>query len=64
MSTSQHLSHLFPLSLGHYRAMEWNEQEQVYGINDELGILVQVTVSVASRIIRSLVLYHFTGSRK
>jgi len=28
---------------GHYRALEWNEQEQVYGINDELGILVQVT---------------------
>ena len=44
--------------------MEWNEQEQVYGINDELGILVQVTVSVASWTIRSLVLCHFTGSRK
>ncbi|KAF8479703.1 emp24/gp25L/p24 family/GOLD-domain-containing protein [Russula ochroleuca] len=27
---------------GHYRALEWNEQGQVYSINEELGILVQV----------------------
>jgi hypothetical protein len=35
-------------SLGHYRAMEWNEQGNVYSINEQLGILVEVTVSVAS----------------
>ncbi|KAH9989858.1 emp24/gp25L/p24 family/GOLD-domain-containing protein [Russula vinacea] len=28
---------------GHYRALEWNEQGQVYSINEELGILVQVS---------------------
>ncbi|KAI0305968.1 emp24/gp25L/p24 family/GOLD-domain-containing protein, partial [Multifurca ochricompacta] len=28
---------------GHYRALEWNEHEQQYKINEELGILVQVT---------------------
>ncbi|KAI9508198.1 emp24/gp25L/p24 family/GOLD-domain-containing protein [Russula earlei] len=28
---------------GHYRALEWNEKEQLYKINEELGILVQVT---------------------
>jgi len=28
---------------GHYRALEWNDQEQLYKINEELGILVQVT---------------------
>jgi hypothetical protein len=45
MFTSQHLSQSFLLSLGHYRALEWNEQGQVYSINEELGILVQVAVS-------------------
>lgn len=35
----------FCTSLGHYRALEWNEQGQVYSINEELGILVQVSVS-------------------
>ncbi|KAI0065609.1 hypothetical protein BV25DRAFT_1851095, partial [Artomyces pyxidatus] len=28
---------------GHYRALEWNEESQTYGINEELGILVEVT---------------------
>ncbi|KAI0296048.1 emp24/gp25L/p24 family/GOLD-domain-containing protein [Russula brevipes] len=28
---------------GHYRALEWNEHEQSYKTNEELGILVQVT---------------------
>jgi len=28
---------------GHYTALEWNEKEQIYKANDELGILVQVT---------------------
>ncbi|KAH9993667.1 emp24/gp25L/p24 family/GOLD-domain-containing protein [Russula compacta] len=28
---------------GHYNALEWNEQEQLYKVNEELGILVQVT---------------------
>ncbi|TFY72017.1 hypothetical protein EVG20_g999 [Dentipellis fragilis] len=27
---------------GHYRALEWNEQNQNYAINEELGILVEV----------------------
>ncbi|KJA15562.1 hypothetical protein HYPSUDRAFT_48265 [Hypholoma sublateritium FD-334 SS-4] len=27
---------------GHYRALEWNEQEQTYGENPELGIVVEV----------------------
>ncbi|KAF9473359.1 hypothetical protein BDN70DRAFT_867495 [Pholiota conissans] len=27
---------------GHYRALEWNEQEQAYGENPELGIIVDV----------------------
>ncbi len=48
MTTNQHLSHSFSLSLGHYRAMEWSEQGQVYSINEMLGILVEVTVSEAS----------------
>ena len=43
------LNQPFCVSLGHYRAVEWNEQEQQYKINEELGILVQVTVSNASR---------------
>ncbi|KAF8498725.1 emp24/gp25L/p24 family/GOLD-domain-containing protein [Russula emetica] len=28
---------------GHYRAMEWSEQGNVYSINEQLGILVEVT---------------------
>ncbi|ETW78865.1 hypothetical protein HETIRDRAFT_478189 [Heterobasidion irregulare TC 32-1] len=27
---------------GHYRALEWKEQSQIYEINDQLGILVEV----------------------
>jgi hypothetical protein len=44
--------------------MEWSEQGQVYSINEQLGILVEVTVSDASLTVPSLVLCHFTGSRK
>jgi hypothetical protein len=50
------------MSLGHYRALEWNDQEQVYKINEELGILVQVTVSNASRIPSTWYHETFTGS--
>ena len=39
------LSHLRCHHLGHYRALEWSEKEQAYKVNEELGILVQVTVS-------------------
>ena len=31
-------------SAGHYRALEWNEKEQKYMDNGELGIIVEVTV--------------------
>jgi hypothetical protein len=41
-------SHSLSLSLGHYRAMEWSEQGNVYSINEQLGILVEVTVRDAS----------------
>lgn len=33
------------MCIGHYRALEWNEKEQTYLINEELGILVEVDVS-------------------
>ena len=32
--------------IGHYRALEWNEKDQVYAINPELGILTEITVSL------------------
>ena len=41
-------SHSLSLPIGHYRALEWSEQGQVYSINEQLGILVEVTVSDAS----------------
>jgi hypothetical protein len=41
-------SHPLSLSLGHYRAMEWSEQGGVYSINEQLGMLVEVTVSDAA----------------
>lgn len=30
---------------GHYRALEWSEQQQIYIDNPELGVLVVVDVS-------------------
>lgn len=41
-------SHSLSHSLGHYRAMEWSDQGQVYSINEQLGIYVEVSVSDAS----------------
>lgn len=41
-------SHSLSFSSGHYRAMEWSEEGQIYSINEQLGILVEVTVSDAS----------------
>jgi len=37
--------------LGHYRALEWSEKEQAYKVNEELGILVQVTVSKVTHVL-------------
>ena len=34
-----------PQQTGHYRALEWSEQEQKYVENSNLGILVEVDVS-------------------
>ena len=44
--------------------MEWSEQEQIYSINEQLGILVEVNVSDAFRTVPSPVTCHLTGSRK
>jgi hypothetical protein len=34
------------LVLGHYRALEWIESTQQYGLNEALGISVEVTVRI------------------
>jgi len=36
--------------LGHYRALEWDDQQQKYAVNDQLGIQVDVDVSAQRKL--------------
>ncbi|VDB84956.1 unnamed protein product [Peniophora sp. CBMAI 1063] len=38
---------------GHYRALEWNEKDQVYAINPELGILTEITEMDTGHVVTS-----------
>ena len=40
--------------VGHYKALEWNEHEQKYMDNPELGILVEVDVCLGIPYVRCI----------
>lgn len=44
------------MDIGHYKALEWNENEQKYMDNPDLGILVEVDVCHCIQSIRQLFL--------